>query len=637
MFAELLHALRIELTPATNSHPHVFRIVMRNEPQNPLLFSAPSNDERLTWMGVLDQALGMQPVSAAILLAELRREAEVAQGGAHRPQMSKSIADLEDKLAAATRREEQLRTLIAQLQASLIEKDQRLWRLAAMVERPPLADSASASQAAADASQDLSLPVPPRRPRVVSAPDDSSTSPTVRTPAAPPARPSLPTVGTSPRVAAGALEAAGAIGQSTGGGGGAGADGPGCCACAKSDAAGGAKPDTPWRTPRRKGSASNLAGSSIHFFRSIVSPRGGKDGVAREAGVGGVGGELSAEGCGDGGNGGHSLDEGTTTPRSPSVCGLDAPVGGKDPLSSSVHGGARFAMRADAARRGMGGRRWSEPTLPDMAALDKALKAQAPQLRVQRSAGPEGRAARGVEGNGAAGAAQFGGRTEAEQVISLVKQGMLTKLSKGGFTANWNRRAFALIGSSLFYAKDRGAPLPQRPMRALAGSSGRSLGWRGTSPAGVARRRLASHVHGWRRTSPAGVARLASHVAAKRARRLERCRVEASVGTHARAVVSACVHLLTPRCRQALSPCSRRFLRSLQDAKCCRTLMKVRGRSTYSPSTSSDRRRAKRPMASRCCCWLRTRRVRFSSPGGRGEEGGVAALKRTSRSPARTD
>lgn len=32
---------------------------------------------------------------------------------------------------------------------------------------------------------------------------------------------------------------------------------------------------------------------------------------------------------------------------------------------------------------------------------------------------------------------------------------MLTKLSKGGFTANWNRRAFCLIGSSLFYAKDR--------------------------------------------------------------------------------------------------------------------------------------------------------------------------------------
>jgi hypothetical protein len=37
----------------------------------------------------------------------------------------------------------------------------------------------------------------------------------------------------------------------------------------------------------------------------------------------------------------------------------------------------------------------------------------------------------------------------------VLKEGVLTKLSKGGFTANWNRRAFALIGSSLFYAKDR--------------------------------------------------------------------------------------------------------------------------------------------------------------------------------------
>ena len=40
-------------------------------------------------------------------------------------------------------------------------------------------------------------------------------------------------------------------------------------------------------------------------------------------------------------------------------------------------------------------------------------------------------------------------------LIRVLKQGMLTKLSKGGFTANWNRRAFCLIGSSLFYAKDR--------------------------------------------------------------------------------------------------------------------------------------------------------------------------------------
>jgi len=39
--------------------------------------------------------------------------------------------------------------------------------------------------------------------------------------------------------------------------------------------------------------------------------------------------------------------------------------------------------------------------------------------------------------------------------MRVVKQGVLTKLSKGGFTANWNRREFALIGSSLFYAKDR--------------------------------------------------------------------------------------------------------------------------------------------------------------------------------------
>ena len=44
---------------------------------------------------------------------------------------------------------------------------------------------------------------------------------------------------------------------------------------------------------------------------------------------------------------------------------------------------------------------------------------------------------------------------DALPMISVLKQGMLTKLSKGGFTANWNRRAFALLGSSLYYAKEK--------------------------------------------------------------------------------------------------------------------------------------------------------------------------------------
>jgi len=45
--------------------------------------------------------------------------------------------------------------------------------------------------------------------------------------------------------------------------------------------------------------------------------------------------------------------------------------------------------------------------------------------------------------------------------VRLLKQGMLTKLSKGGFTPNWNRRAFALLGSSLYYAKDKTTLLNQ--------------------------------------------------------------------------------------------------------------------------------------------------------------------------------
>jgi hypothetical protein len=36
--------------------------------------------------------------------------------------------------------------------------------------------------------------------------------------------------------------------------------------------------------------------------------------------------------------------------------------------------------------------------------------------------------------------------------LSLIKTGWLRKLSKGGWTTNWNRRYFALAGSTLFYA-----------------------------------------------------------------------------------------------------------------------------------------------------------------------------------------
>jgi hypothetical protein len=36
--------------------------------------------------------------------------------------------------------------------------------------------------------------------------------------------------------------------------------------------------------------------------------------------------------------------------------------------------------------------------------------------------------------------------------LSLIKTGWLRKLSKGGWTTNWNRRYFALSGSTLFYA-----------------------------------------------------------------------------------------------------------------------------------------------------------------------------------------
>lgn len=46
--------------------------------------------------------------------------------------------------------------------------------------------------------------------------------------------------------------------------------------------------------------------------------------------------------------------------------------------------------------------------------------------------------------------------------LRVSKQGWLTKFSKGGFMANWNRRAFVLVGSSLYYARTH-ETLPSRP------------------------------------------------------------------------------------------------------------------------------------------------------------------------------
>jgi len=57
---------------------------------------------------------------------------------------------------------------------------------------------------------------------------------------------------------------------------------------------------------------------------------------------------------------------------------------------------------------------------------------------------------------------------------ALLKLGKLTKLSKGGLTANWNRRSFAIVGSSLYYSdslKSLCKPMQAKLFCELAGST----------------------------------------------------------------------------------------------------------------------------------------------------------------------
>ena len=157
---------------------------------------------------------------------------------------------------------------------------------------------------------------------------------------------------------------------------------------------------------------------------------------------------------------------------------LDSSPHSKRPLSGA-DAGACASTEVSSAKKAGGsvrtGRRWSEPTMAltasMLASLEESAKQHAPKEGGAAALAipplQKGREQMGGSHPGGShpGGSQAGGsqahRPEGleyglrgPQTANLIKQGMLTKLSKGGFTPNWNRRAFALCGSSLFYAKD---------------------------------------------------------------------------------------------------------------------------------------------------------------------------------------
>jgi hypothetical protein len=137
------------------------------------------------------------------------------------------------------------------------------------------------------------------------------------------------------------------------------------------------------------------------------------------------------------------------------------------PHANSVHGGESVGgvdgsggatASSPMTPRRTKSRRWSDPfsAMPDVAAINAAMGLPADYMHMQ-GAGQRGAAAPGLAGLGGSDGVSLTERSEGGEVPvrQVLKQGMLTKLSKGGFTANWNRRAFVLIGSTLYYAKDR--------------------------------------------------------------------------------------------------------------------------------------------------------------------------------------
>ena len=173
IYTELLHALRIELALPQNGYQFVFKIFLDEE--QALVFAAPSNELRLTWLSHIEGSIGMQPVSAAVLAAEIRRDSESAEGGptASAPTaafMETALYEKDELLVQARNREESLRHTITQLTDAIRLKDEQLWRLAAAlsehnipVPKPPAASPALAADAPSTPSLQTSR-LPPRVP-----------------------------------------------------------------------------------------------------------------------------------------------------------------------------------------------------------------------------------------------------------------------------------------------------------------------------------------------------------------------------------------------------------------------------------------------------------------------------------------
>ena len=487
IFCELLNMERVELVPSTATLTHAFRTV--SEDGHALLFSAASNEERLTWSSLLEQAIGMQPVPLTILLAEMRREQDSAGGAMRLQVVSSDLADVHSALAASKEREEHLQSSVARLenlvsclQEALVDKDERLWALAARLEEP-----SAANPEAGGTATGVSIPFAKaggmRRvahshnslfslwgksdPEGEAPTEKSTAAPAVTSVAAPlwPAVPSsslvnpvaldnivpprpdcdaatsaTPTPTAMPSLA---LAADGTSGVSKE-------------ASTKTIVIGSLSPKP---SPRHRLGSIRKKVSSISVL-ALLSPRFSPRRAGSEASL------VPAE---------AASPRAQPLQASKSASTSAAPIADLTTISTgagATDATARLAVAiatpptpapaaagAVQAEKRARSRRWSEPSLATLAQLDASLAARAggPRPGMEPSHGGSHSAHPGAHHS----ARPYGASVEPSSTfIAVIKQGMLTKLSKGGFTANWNRRAFALLGSSLYYAKVHARPRP---------------------------------------------------------------------------------------------------------------------------------------------------------------------------------
>ena len=377
----------------------------------------------------------MQSVSLAILQAEMRREGETGGGSLTMRVVSAGLDEKEDALQAYRVREEQLRQTISQLQLALRQKDDQLWRMAQSLAEnsihvpansihvpdisPPIETSPPAKTGLAGLSV---APQPPLLSRTQAAGAPANLIPVHTAESTPtPAQPLTPTASVS--------------GESVG----SKAEPSGSQTAREMTAA---QRDV---SARRKSSIPSVraVALALRTATTMSSPRNRASSVTPAAIACPTGSASEAEGGGA---------------FAPRAAGAPAPA----------PEGAPSVAPSPSVRR-QRTRRWSEPSSAGELALaasqaTASLSGSSPsrfgvngsshglsrwgQVAASLTGSSPGRF--GLNGSGH-GANRCG---KPEPTCIVLRQGLLTKLSKGGFTANWNRRSFALIGSSLYYAKD---------------------------------------------------------------------------------------------------------------------------------------------------------------------------------------